>query len=138
MQLNVTTDYAVRIILYLGRERTCRTAKEISEEMCIPKKYLVKVLAKLRKGGVITSVSGYAGGYQLNKSLSEIRIGEILDIMERTMKINACLEQEDFCINQKRTEGCPFLRFYAAMQEELEQKWLSVSLQSILDHYRTG
>lgn len=132
--MNVTTDYAIRTVLYLGNERRSRTAKEISEEMCIPPIYLVKVLTKLRKGGVITSASGHAGGYRLEKKLSEISIGEILGIMERTMKINPCLEQADLC-SRNGTEICPIHKFYGAMQEEMETRWLSVSLQHILDTY---
>lgn len=50
MQLNITTDYAIRTVLYLGSEGKSRTAKEIAEEMCIPQKYLIKILSKLRKG----------------------------------------------------------------------------------------
>ena len=67
MQLNITTDYAIRTVLYLGSDGKSRTAKEIAEEMCIPQNYLIKILSKLRKGGIITSFSGYAGGYQLKK-----------------------------------------------------------------------
>lgn len=135
MQLNITTDYALRTVLYLGNKGVCRTAKEISEEMCIPRTYLIKVLTRLRRGGVVTSVSGHAGGYQLERKLSEISIGDILKLMERTIKINPCLEKADFC-SRKNTGVCPIHKFYGAMQEEIETKWLSLSLQQILDTYR--
>ena len=134
MQLNITTDYALRTVLYLGDKGMCRTAKEISEEMCIPRTYLIKVLTKLRRGGVVTSVAGHAGGYQLERKLSEISVGEILKIMERTVKINPCLEKEGFC-SRKSTEICPIHKFYGALQEELETKWFSVPLQHIIDSY---
>lgn len=134
MQLNVTTDYAIRTVLYLGSKEQCRTAKEISEEMCIPPKYLVKVLVKLRKGGIVSSIPGQGGGYQLEKSLSDIQMKDILEIMERTMKINSCLEENEFC-GRNKAQDCSVHKFYDALQKELEEKWLAVSLQYILDNY---
>lgn len=134
MQLNLTTDYAIRTVLFLRNPGIRRTAKEISEEMCIPKTYLIKVLTKLRKSGVITSISGHTGGYRLEKNLSEISVGEIFGIMERTMKIHHCLEKKNTC-DRKHAEICSVHKFYEAVQEDIETRWLSVSLQDILDNY---
>lgn len=39
MQLNITTDYAIRIVLYLGQSQEKLSANQISEDMCIPKGY---------------------------------------------------------------------------------------------------
>lgn len=36
MQLNVTTDYAIRIILYLALRKEITTSKEIAAAMSIP------------------------------------------------------------------------------------------------------
>lgn len=52
MQLNVTTDYAIRIVLYLGQCKKRASATEISSEMGIPKGYLEKVLSKLKKQNI--------------------------------------------------------------------------------------
>lgn len=49
MQLNVTTDYAIRTVLYLGQCKKIASATEIANEMGIPKGYLEKVLSKLKK-----------------------------------------------------------------------------------------
>ena len=48
MQLNVTTDYAIRTVLYLGQCKKIASATEISNEMGIPRGYLEKVLSKLK------------------------------------------------------------------------------------------
>ena len=49
MQLNVTTDYAIRTVLYLGQCKKIASATEISNEMGIPRGYLEKVLSKAEK-----------------------------------------------------------------------------------------
>ncbi|WP_394883854.1 hypothetical protein [Clostridium tertium] len=48
MQLNITTDYAIRIVRCLAIKAKLTTAKEISEEMVIPKNYIVKITRKLK------------------------------------------------------------------------------------------
>lgn len=136
MQLNITTAYAIRTVLYLGSEGKSRTAKEIAEEMCIPQKYLIKILPKLRKGGIITSFSGYAGGYQLKRQFSTILLGEILELTEKTMKINKCLEDNSSC-NRHAAEVCAMHRFYSDFQKDMKKRWLSVPLKDILDNYQT-
>lgn len=136
MQLNITTDYAIRTVLYLGSEGRSRTAKEIAEEMCIPQKYLIKILSKLRKGGIITSFSGYAGGYQLKRQFSTILLGEILELTEKTMKSNKCLEDNSSC-NRHAAEVCAMHRFYSDFQKDMKKRGLSVPLKDILDNYQT-
>ena len=73
MQLNVTTDYAIRTVLYLGQCKKIASATEISNEMGIPRGYLEKVLSKLKKAEYISADLGARGGYRLNKTLKEDR-----------------------------------------------------------------
>ena len=68
-QLNVTTDYAIRTVLYLGQCKKIASATEISNEMGIPRGYLEKVLSKLKKAEYISADLGARGGYRLNKTL---------------------------------------------------------------------
>lgn len=49
MQFNITTDYAIRTVLYLGQCKEIASATEISREMSIPRGYLEKVLSKLKR-----------------------------------------------------------------------------------------
>lgn len=49
MQLNVTTDYAIRIVLYLAIKKEITTSKEIGAAMGIPKNYVLKITHKLEE-----------------------------------------------------------------------------------------
>ena len=97
MQLNITTDYAIRIVLYLGQSQEKLSANQISEDMCIPKGYLEKVLRKLKKASYVSADLGTKGGYYLNKGLEDITLGELIREMENTVKINRCLEADEYC-----------------------------------------
>ena len=47
MQLNITTDYAIRLLLSLGKMGVQKAGPLIAEEMMIPPKYILKISSKL-------------------------------------------------------------------------------------------
>ena len=132
MQFNITTDYAIRIVLYLGQCKKIASATEISQEMGIPRGYLEKVLSKLRSADYISADLGARGGYHLNKTLSDISLGDVIRIMENTTKINRCLEPDALC-SWKGADSCAIRRYYAKVQKKLEEKFFSISLKEIIE-----
>ena len=126
MQLNVTTDYAIRTVLYLGQCKKIASATEISNEMGIPRGYLEKVLSKLKKAEYISADLGARGGYRLNT------LGDVIRLMESTTKINRCLEDDAYC-SRKAVDFCAVRRYYAKVQEKLETQFFSISLKEILE-----
>ena len=119
MQLNVTTDYAIRTVLYLGQCKKIASATEISNEMGIPRGYLEKVLSKLKKAEYISADLGARGG-------------DVIRLMESTTKINRCLEDDAYC-SRKAVDFCAVRRYYAKVQEKLETQFFSISLKEILE-----
>ena len=132
MQLNITTDYAVRAVLYLGQTPGKVPASQISQDMSIPSGYLEKILSKLRKESYISADLGKKGGYYLNKRLEEIRLGEIIRVMENTTRINRCLEPDCYC-SGGNAKTCKVRKYYVKVQELLEERIYNISLQDILD-----
>lgn len=91
MQFKVTTDYAIRTVLYLATKNEVITSGEISQAMGIPQKYLIKLLGELRQHKLVRVHMGVKGGYTLNKSPQDISLFDIVEITESTVKINRCL-----------------------------------------------
>ena len=93
MQLHNTSQYAIRVLGYIsknGHERLF-SAKELSEILTIPYKFLTKIMAELVKAELIESIKGREGGYKLSKASSEIRVLDILNIF------NEC-EHDHMCV----------------------------------------
>ena len=65
MQLNVTTDYAIRIVLYLAIKKEITTSKEIGAAMGIPKNYVLKITHKLVEAGIIERLVGAQAEYKI-------------------------------------------------------------------------
>ena len=53
IQLSITTDYAIRITLYLLKHKEIVRSSELSEKLEIPKTYVLKVTKKLEKVGLV-------------------------------------------------------------------------------------
>ena len=78
------------------------TTEAAAEKMKASAAHLSKVLQRLGKAGIIRSVRGPKGGYILNRSLSEIRLRDILEVMEGPIRLSNCLRAAPNC----GTDGC--------------------------------
>jgi len=55
---------------------------EIANRQNIPDRYLEQMLTSLRRGGLLRSIRGPKGGYQLVRPPEEIRVAEVVQILE--------------------------------------------------------
>ena len=97
MQLKLTTDYAIRTVVYLATQSGITSVAEIGSKMGISENYLMKVLKALKDAGLVAGYQGKRGGYAISKKPEEISLWDIVEVMEGTTKINRCLEADGFC-----------------------------------------
>jgi len=79
MRLTRYTDYAMRVLLYLGArpDRLCSIA-EIAGAYRISQNHLMKVVNDLGRAGYVASVRGRAGGVRLAHDPADINIGAVV------------------------------------------------------------
>ena len=65
MQLKLTTEYAIRIALYLAEQNGVCTSKEIAEYTQISPNYVLKILRVLAKASLVQNHIGVYGGFSL-------------------------------------------------------------------------
>jgi Rrf2 family transcriptional regulator, nitric oxide-sensitive transcriptional repressor len=91
MQLTRHTDYALRVLLYVGQKNgQISSIREISEAYGISHNHLMKVVHELGKAGYLSSVRGRYGGVKLARPAQEINIGEVVRSMESDFELAAC------------------------------------------------
>ncbi len=96
LKLTKKIDYGLMAIAYIAwnhGERVVNT-KEIAEAYSIPVELLAKILQRMVKGGLITSLSGPKGGYSLSTSPSDITVARIIEAVEGNINILNCSEEE--------------------------------------------
>lgn len=86
MKLKASVDYGVRAIMYLAVKGTTCSSREISEEMSVPRDYLIQLALRLRNAGLIKARPGKNGGYVLAKAPKDITVGQILDAFDNDLK----------------------------------------------------
>lgn len=132
MQLNITTDYAIRIILFLVMKKEIVASSQLSMQMQIPQTYVSKITRKLAKAGLIKTHLGKDGGFCLIKEPEQITLLDIINIMENTIKCNRCLEEDRYC-SRNAADKCAVHDFYMKFQEELENRLASIHIQQLIE-----
>lgn len=87
MKLSTKGRYAMIALVDLaleGRSGLVALAS-ISERQGISLAYLEQLFVKLRRSGIVKSVRGPGGGYQLAKSADAIRVSDILEAVDEDM-----------------------------------------------------
>lgn len=80
--LNQSTDYAIRMILYLAKTARTVPSSKLAAAIGVSPRYLLQIGAKLRDAGLISVTYGTTGGYTLVKAPEKITLFEIIQVME--------------------------------------------------------
>ena len=96
MNLTSYTDYALRVLIYLGVQPDYKLSniKHISSVYNISFHHLSKVVYDLGKLGLITTVRGRNGGIKLAENPEMINIGELVRHTERPNILVECFDEE--------------------------------------------
>ncbi len=100
MRLNNTSKYAIRILSYIANNnQQLHNAKELSETLDIPYKFLTKIMTELTKSNFIISTRGREGGYTLSRPTDEITIMDVLQ------NFNDIIYQKDCLLGIGKCDG---------------------------------
>ena len=91
MKLTRYTDYAMRVLLFLGRDpdRLCSIA-DIASAYGISRNHLMKVINDLVNAGFLASVRGRHGGIRLARPADQIRVGAVIRHTEDDFDLVGC------------------------------------------------
>ena len=81
MKLTTRGHYSVKALLDLSLQPKYgpESVRAIAKRQDIPAPYLEKLLIEMRRAGLVISIRGSVGGYQLAKKPALISIGQILE-----------------------------------------------------------
>ena len=146
MQLSVGVEYAFHSLFYMVElpQRKTVGIRQISELHRITETYLSKVFAKLRKAGIVRSVPGVKGGYELAKGAEDISFWDIIEAIDGPSYFFRCAEirKDNIFVDDPSlfTNECPCLiRVVIEEAEELFRNRLrSKSLRWLYDQVHGG
>jgi len=94
MQFSVGVEYAFHSLFYMVDMPEQKTIgiKQIAELNKLRETYLSKIFAKLSKAGIVRSVTGVKGGYELARQAEDITFWDIIEAIEGPSYFFQCAE----------------------------------------------
>jgi Rrf2 family protein len=92
--LSKSSKYALKAVLYLAKNsnETRRVmVKDMAKPIDVPQAYIAKLLQKLSKLGLISSIRGPKGGFYLSLANKEQSVLNIIYAIDGSEKLNSCL-----------------------------------------------
>ncbi|MDJ0568705.1 MAG: RrF2 family transcriptional regulator [Pleurocapsa sp. MO_192.B19] len=88
MKLTTRGHYSVKALLDLSLQPGYRptSVKMIAQRQDLPAPYLEKLLIEMRRAGIVKSIRGVKGGYQLAYKPEQISLGKILEAVGETIE----------------------------------------------------
>jgi len=88
----VSTDIALRALIYLGGKRNVATIQEVADATGASKTHLMKVVMALVAANFLISERGRNGGVRLGLEPNEIIIGSVIKLMETNISMVVCMK----------------------------------------------
>lgn len=128
MHITQHTDYALRVLIYLGSNPDrLATIQEISERFGVSRSHLMKVVNQLIRAGFVEGVRGKGGGLRLARVATAIAVGDVVRRMERGMVLVECFGQKSTCLLD------PQCRLKGALSDALNAFLASLDRVSLAD-----
>lgn len=132
-------EYAIRSVVFIAvvslkGERVGFRA--IAQEIDAPQAFIAKILQKLVKGGIITSLKGAGGGYEIPlERLEQMKLGEVVDVMDGDSIYKGCGLGLAKC---SETHPCPVHFKFKAIRNELKLMLETTTLKELAKGTKSG
>ena len=87
-------DYAILLVCKMsGDEKKVYSAHDLSIQTKLKITTISKILTKLTKANITSSIRGVTGGYKLVMQAEDISVGNIIDIIDGKVALTVCVEE---------------------------------------------
>ena len=136
MKLSTKGKYGLYAMFYLAQhEGSGPQPLKAVAEIGVPEDYLEQLLGNLRRAGLVTTVRGAQGGYQLARAPEDITVGDIIDATEGPLTISECISDEGCC---HRSGECRTRRVWEYLSNSINGLLQSISLRDMLEQESFG
>ncbi len=97
MKLTRTTDFGMRILIYLAQQNELSTMPVISEALNIPYNNLTKLIQNLAKAEIIHTKKGKYGGVALLMKPEDITLKIVVDLIDGPTTLSDCQKSDTLC-----------------------------------------
>ena len=131
MKLSTRGKYGLYAMYYLALHNGegPQTLHNIST-VGVPKQYLEQILGNLRRAGLVSTVRGAQGGYQIARSPKETTLRDIIDAVEGPIELSECTSSEPSC---QRSGTCPVRWVWKTVTDSINHELEKIRLSDMLN-----
>jgi len=102
--LSQKARYALRAMLHLAKQLKGEPQQiaDIAKASNVPRKFLEQILLELKKRGLVHSLRGRSGGYQLGRETKDISFAEIIRSIDGPLALSPCASRTAY----RRCDDC--------------------------------
>lgn len=133
MKLSTKGRYGVKAMVELAIHYgdSPLSIKTISQRQGISEYYLEQLFSPLRKAKLINSIRGAQGGYILGREPKDIKVSDIMYVLEGPIEIADCIEG----VACNNIDCCATRLLWTKIKNSIDEVMEGITLQDIVDDY---
>ena len=132
-------EYGIKAMIYIAHAREDGHRRvsmgEISEEIDSPEAFTAKILQDLRKEGLLRSVKGPSGGFELDEKGERISLSHIVRAIDGDEVFTGCGLGLEYC---DASNPCPVHDKFAKVRDELKHMLETTTLLELASGLKEG
>ena len=135
MKLSTRGRYATRALLDLALHQGEEPVllRDIAQREQISLRYLEHLITSLIAGGIVRSTRGARGGVSLAKPPEEIRLSEVIQLLEGSIAPVECVNNPGICA---RSELCVTRDIWSELKKAMNGVLESTTLQNLVERQK--
>ncbi len=139
MRISATEEHGLRCLMHLAEAHAAgrgTTIAEIATAQGMTPAYVAKIIAVLRRGGLVWTARGARGGLRLAKSPEAVTLGEALQVLSgQPVRLRPCVEDAS-TRNCGQTDHCNLRDVWRSLNGHIREVLETVTLASLASSAR--
>jgi Rrf2 family protein len=135
MKLSTRARYGTRALLDIALNASDKLIqlREIAKRQEISVMYLEHLITPLISAGILRTTRGVRGGVQLAKTPHDIRLSDVIQILEGSMAPVECVDDPKYC---PRSSTCITREVWSDMKKAINGVLESITLQELVERQK--
>lgn len=132
MKLSTKGRYGARAMLELALNygKGNILLRDIAKRQEISERYLERIMNALASAGLVKSLRGQHGGFSLAKPIEQIKLSQIIQIVEGSIAPSLCVDNPNWC---KRSSTCITHDIWKQLKKAMLNVLDSITLQDMVE-----
>jgi Rrf2 family cysteine metabolism transcriptional repressor len=136
MKLTTKGRYGTRALvdIALHNDNGPVPLKDVAQRQQISLPYLEHLITPLIEGGIVRSTRGIGGGVSLAKPPEDVRLSEVIGLLEGSLAPVKCIADPQLC---DRSEFCAARDIWCELKAAMDGVLQSTTLQDLMERQKT-